>query len=55
MTVAMVWCVNVVCVSSLVTLYVYDFPIYTRYIQVHRCSASCLVHEYNVCVGGGVI
>ena len=32
MTVAMVWCVNVVCVSSLVTLSVYMFPY--KYIDV---------------------
>ena len=34
MTVAMVWCVNVVCVSSLVTLGVCMFPY--KYINVVR-------------------
>ena len=49
---AMVWCVNVVCVSSLVTLGVYMFP---------SIFSSCLVHNiiYNMFegawVGRGVI
>ena len=46
MTVAMVWCVNVVCVSSLVALGVY---VYVS-IQVHQCGASCLVYMNTMCV-----
>ena len=39
MTVAMVWCVNVTCVSALV-----------HTIAPMWCI-TCLVHDYNVCVG----
>ena len=37
MTVAMVWCVNVVCVSSLVTLSVYMFPYNYTDVVHHTC------------------
>ena len=47
MTVAMVWCVNVVCVSSLVTLGVCMLHTSTSMWCIMPC-----IHEYNVCVKG---